>query len=69
MPLRLRTQNIEQAQKDEKLRGMGTTMVVATIVGQYAYVANVGDSRLYVVDKQLRQITRIIHWFRNGKNG
>ena len=33
-------------------------MVVATIVGQYAYVANVGDSRLYVVDKQLRQITR-----------
>ena len=65
MPLRLRTQKvIEQAQKDEKLRGMGTTMVVATIVGQYAYVANVGDSRLYVVDKQLRQITRIIHWFR-----
>ena len=30
----------------------------ATIVGQYAYVANVGDSRLYVVDKQLRQVTR-----------
>ena len=52
------TEIIEQAQKDEKLRGMGTTMVVATIVGQYAYVANVGDSRLYVVDKQLRQITR-----------
>ena len=52
------TEIIEQAQKDEKLRGMGTTMVVATIVGQYAYIANVGDSRLYVVDKQLRQITR-----------
>ena len=37
---------------------MGTTMVVATIVGQYAYVANVGDSRLYVVHGQIRQITR-----------
>ena len=37
---------------------MGTAIVVATIVGQYAEVANVGDSRLYVVDKQLRQITR-----------
>ena len=30
------TEIIEQAQKDESLRGMGTTMVVSTIVGQYA---------------------------------
>ncbi len=37
---------------------MGTTMVVATIVGNYAYVANVGDSRLYVVQGQIRQVTR-----------
>ena len=49
---------IEQAQKDEKLKGMGTTMVVSTIVGQYAYVANVGDSRLYVANRELQQITR-----------
>ena len=33
-------------------------MVVATIVGQYAYVANVGDSRLYVVNQEIRQITK-----------
>ena len=52
------TEIIEQAQKDECLRGMGTTMVVSTIVGQYAYVANVGDSRLYVVQGQIQQITK-----------
>ena len=47
-----------QAQQDEKLRGMGTTMVAATIVGHYAYVANVGDSRLYVIGEQIQQITK-----------
>lgn len=52
------TEIIDQAQRDEGLRGMGTTMVVATIVGNYAYVANVGDSRLYVVQEQIRQVTR-----------
>ena len=52
------TDIIEQAQTDEGLRGMGTTMVVSTIVGQYAYVANVGDSRLYVVQGQIQQITK-----------
>ena len=52
------TEIIDQAQRDEGLRGMGTTMVVASIVGHSAYVANVGDSRLYVVQGQIRQVTR-----------
>ena len=47
-----------RAQEDANLRGMGTTMVVATIVDQYAYVANVGDSRLYVISDGIQQITR-----------
>ena len=33
-------------------------MVAATIVGHYAYVANVGDSRLYVIGEKIQQITR-----------
>ena len=37
---------------------MGTTFVAATIVNEELLVANVGDSRLYVLhDGQLRQIT------------
>ena len=48
----------DRAQQDEKLRGMGTTIVAATIVGHYAYVANVGDSRLYVIGENIQQITR-----------
>ena len=52
------TEIITQAQNDENLRGMGTTMVVATIVGHYAYVANVGDSRLYLINQQILQVTK-----------
>ncbi len=42
----------------EELAGMGTTIVVTTIVGHYAYTANVGDSRLYLYNGELKQITR-----------
>ena len=51
------TEILTQAQQDEKLRGMGTTIVAATIVGHYAYVANVGDSRLYVIGEKIQQIS------------
>ncbi len=46
------------AAENDSLIGMGTTMVACTIVGQYAYVANIGDSRLYVVQNKIRQVTR-----------
>lgn len=49
---------LDQARKDAAMAGMGTTMVAVTIVGHYAYVANVGDSRLYIATDKLEQVTR-----------
>ncbi|MGI6020010.1 MAG: Stp1/IreP family PP2C-type Ser/Thr phosphatase [Lachnospiraceae bacterium] len=48
----------KEASEHEELFGMGSTMVAATVAGDCLYVANVGDSRLYVEDNGLRQITR-----------
>ena len=48
----------QKAREDVSLNGMGTTMVIATCMGRYLEVANVGDSRLYVVNREIRQITR-----------
>ncbi len=46
------------ASADERLEGMGTTVVVATCEGNLLRVANVGDSRLYIVNHKIVQITR-----------
>lgn len=46
------------AQENSELEGMGTTFVGAIVMGGCLYVANIGDSRLYVIDdKEIRQIT------------
>lgn len=48
-----------KAREDESLYGMGTTVVAATCIGKYLQVANVGDSRLYIInEEEIRQITR-----------
>lgn len=47
-----------ESREDRSKQGMGTTIVCATIVGNKMFVANVGDSRLYVVSDKIRQITR-----------
>ncbi len=44
--------------EDENLDGMGTTIVAATCMGDCLQVANVGDSRLYIVGENIRQITQ-----------
>lgn len=48
----------KRASEDISLEGMGTTVVAATCLGRNLQVANVGDSRLYVVNEEIRQITR-----------
>jgi protein phosphatase len=45
--------------ENKELEGMGTTVVAATYIGGFLQVANVGDSRLYLVnDREIRQITK-----------
>lgn len=48
----------QKAREDQSLQGMGTTVVAATCLGHYLQVANVGDSRLYIINHEIRQITR-----------
>lgn len=46
------------SQEREELSGMGTTFVCAVIVENRLFVSNIGDSRLYILDKDnIRQIT------------
>ncbi len=55
---RVNGQLYEQACQNNELGGMGSTLVIATIKGTVLYVANIGDSRLYLLRDELQQITR-----------
>ena len=49
----------KESKSDSAKAGMGTTLVLATFIGGHLYVANVGDSRLYVATAtKLLQITK-----------
>lgn len=48
---------IEAAQSNEDYKGMGTTFVAAFIKDDTLFVANIGDSRLYLIDEELTQVT------------
>lgn len=52
----------QMSKVDEKYEGMGTTVVAAALFGNSLQVANVGDSRLYVVGNTIKQITRDHSW-------
>lgn len=47
-----------ESREDAEKQGMGTTVVAATLIDHRLYVANVGDSRLYVINNTIKQVTQ-----------
>ena len=46
-----------KAAEDESMTGMGTTLVAAVVENEILKVANIGDSRLYLIHDDIKQIT------------
>ena len=49
---------MEASKQDSHLEGMGTTMVVATVIEKTLYFGNIGDSRLYLLNKDIKQLSK-----------
>lgn len=55
---RLNQHIFEEAGKNPECQGMGTTIVAAIVTEQFATIANVGDSRCYILnDEGFKQLT------------
>lgn len=48
----------ELASANEELEGMGTTAVISLVENEKAVIANVGDSRIYLLGDDISQLTR-----------
>jgi len=48
----------EKSQEDRLLSGMGTTLVGCIVSGEHAYIVNIGDSRMYLIENDtIEQVT------------
>ena len=56
--LKVNTMLYHEAKEKPEFSGMGTTLVAAVADENTLYVANVGDSSLYLVRDRIRQVTR-----------
>ena len=61
----------DMAISSDEMRGMGTTCVAALVCGNKLYAVNAGDSRLYLINHEIRQITKdhtiVMHMYENGE--
>ncbi len=48
----------DEAAENPEYEGMGTTAVAAYVSGNDAIIANIGDSRAYIIDNGIKQITK-----------
>lgn len=48
----------DMAVSSAEMKGMGTTCVVALVCGSKLYAVNVGDSRLYMISHEIRQLSK-----------
>ncbi|MFI3212607.1 MAG: Stp1/IreP family PP2C-type Ser/Thr phosphatase [Eubacteriales bacterium] len=49
---------LQKALEEDSMKGMGTTIVLATFIEEQAIIANVGDSRCYRINTEMNQITK-----------
>ena len=48
----------KQSQENLEFKGMGTTVVAVLVLGNLCVIAHVGDSRAYILNDQIKQITK-----------
>lgn len=54
---------VDQANQNDTFKGMGSTCVCALIIGKQLTIANLGDSRMYLVrDQEIQQLTHDHTW-------